>query len=139
MSAGNSYFVNFDKVPILVKDLCEKIEKADNVSILDRLKLSFDAHFDLVSIHPFYDGNGRTSRLLMNYLQLLFHLPMVIVFKEDKAEYFDSLIQTRREENLNIYRDFMCSQYEKYLALEIAKVQELNNKKDKGSNYSFVF
>jgi hypothetical protein len=34
----------------------------------------------------------------------------------------------------------MYSQYEKYLELEIAKAQELNsNKKDKGSNYSFVF
>ena len=139
-SAGNSYFVNFDKVPNLVNVLCEKINKANKDSVLDQLKLSFDAHFDLVSIHPFYDGNGRTSRLLMNYLQLLFHLPMSIVFKEDKAEYFDALIQTRKEKDLKIFRDFMSSQYEKYLNLEISKAQELNNnKKDKGSNYSFVF
>lgn len=140
VSAGNSYFVNFDKVPNLVNVLCEKINKANKDSVLDQLKLSFDAHFDLVSIHPFYDGNGRTSRLLMNYLQLLFHLPMSIVFKEDKAEYFDALIQTRKEKDLKIFRDFMSSQYEKYLNLEISKAQELNNnKKDKGSNYSFVF
>lgn len=94
----------------------------------------------LVSIHPFYDGNGRTSRLLMIYLQLLFQLPMAIVFKEDKAEYFDALIQTRKEKDVKIFRDFMSSQYEKYLNLEITKVNDLNNnKKDKGSNYSFVF
>ena len=92
------------------------------------------------SIHPFYDGNGRTSRLLMNYLQLVFHLPMAIIFKEDKAEYFDALVQTRKEKDLKIFRGFMYSQYEKYLMLEIAKVQELNgDKKDKGGNYSFVF
>lgn len=140
VSAGNSYFVNYDKVPNLVKTLCEKIEKAEKKTILEQLKLSFDAHFDLVSIHPFYDGNGRTSRLLMNYLQLLFHLPMAIVFKEDKAEYFDALIQTRKEKGLKKFRDFMNSQYEKYLNFEIAKAMDLNNnKKDKGSNYSFVF
>lgn len=62
------------------------------------------------------------------------------VFKEDKAEYFDALIQTRKEKDLTIFRNFMYQQYEKYLMLEIAKAQELNkDKKDKGSNYSFVF
>jgi Fic family protein len=76
VSAGNSYFVNFDKVPNLVKDLCGKIEKANRKSVLDQINLGFDAHFDLVTIHPFYDGNGRTGRLLMNYLQLLSHLPI---------------------------------------------------------------
>ena len=142
VSAGNSYFVNYDKVEMLVKNLCEAIEnKIKTVkTIEEKLDICFDAHFDLVSIHPFYDGNGRTSRLLMNYLQLIFHLPMAIVFKEDKAEYFDALMQTRQEKDLKIFRDFMYLQYGKYLKLEITKVQELNqNTKDKGSNYSFVF
>lgn len=140
VSAGNSYFVNYDKVEPLVKKLCEALQQRlkDNETLIQHIDCSLDAHFDLVSIHPFYDGNGRTSRLLMNYLQLLFKLPMSIVFKEDKAEYFDALIQTRKEKDLEIFRGFMYAQYEKYLTLEIAKAQELN-KKDKGSNYSFVF
>ena len=76
----------------------------------------------------------------MNYLQLVFKLPMSIVFKEDKAAYFDSLVQARKQENLKKFRHFMYSQYEKYLAMEIAKAEELNNNpKDKGSNYSFIF
>ncbi|MEO6328537.1 MAG: Fic family protein [Ginsengibacter sp.] len=54
--------------------------------MIEELNTSIDAHFDLVTLHPFYDGNGRTSRLLMNYLQLQANLPMAIVFKEDKAE-----------------------------------------------------
>lgn len=140
VSAGNSYFVNYDKVEPLVKKLCEALQQRlkDNETLIQQIDCSFDAHFDLVSIHPFYDGNGRTSRLLMNYLQLLFKLPMSIVFKEDKVEYFDALIQTRKEKDLEIFRGFMYAQYEKYLTLEIAKAQELN-KKDKGSSYSFVF
>ena len=142
VSAGNSYFVNFDKVEMLVKKLCEAIDnkRKSAKTIEEKIDCCFDTHFDLVSIHPFYDGNGRTSRLLMNYLQLLFHLPMAIVFKEDKTEYFDALIQTRKEKDLKIFREFMYLQYEKYLEIEIGKAQDLiNNKKDTGSNYSFVF
>ncbi len=142
VSAGNSYFVNYDKVEPLVNSLCEALKKRlkDNENLIQHIDCCFDAHFDLVSIHPFYDGNGRTSRLLMNYLQLLFKLPMSIVFKEDKAEYFDALIQTRKEKDLKIFRDFMYAQYEKYLTLEIAKADELkSNPKNKGNNYSFVF
>ena len=142
VSAGNAYLVNFDKVVPLVKQLCEELEIKVNEqhSPIEKINWCFDAHFDLVSIHPFYDGNGRTSRLLMNYLQLLFNLPMSIVFKEDKANYFDALIQARKEKKIAIFREFMYSQYEKYLSIEIAKADELNNSsKEKGNNFSFVF
>lgn len=125
MSAGNSYFVNSDKVPRLVEDFCNKIKKADKQNLLDQINLSFDAHFDLVTIHPFYGGNGRTSRLLMNYLQLLFQLPMSIVFKEDKAEYFESLVKTRKKEDKGIFREFMFLEYSKYLELEIEKFEKM--------------
>ncbi len=139
VSAGNSYFVNYDKVEKLVTGLCEKINNKldNNNSIEEKLNLSFDAHFELVSIHPFYDGNGRTSSLLMNYLQVFFNLPMAIVFKEDKAAYFEALQATRKKEDINIFRDFMYAQYEKYLHKEITAYEEmLNNKKD--THYRFL-
>ncbi len=44
--------------------------------------LTFEAHQRLVSIHPFNDGNGRTSRLLMNYVQRYYRQPLTIVFRE---------------------------------------------------------
>ena len=141
VSAGNSYFVSYDKVEGLVKKLCTGInEKLSGPSITEQLNISFDAHFDLVTIHPFYDGNGRASRLLMNYLQLLFQLPMCIVFKEDKSEYFESLVQTRQKEDITVFRKFMYDQYAKYLRLEIEKFEEI--KKDNNNNesgYSFIF
>lgn len=141
VSAGNAYFVGYEKVEALLKNLCEKInEKLQEKSILEQLNIAFDAHFDLVTIHPFYDGNGRTSRLLMNYLQLYFNLPLSIVFKEDKAEYFDALQQTRQQEDINIFKDFMYEQYSKYLQQEIDKFEKINNTdKKKGNDYSLIF
>ena len=140
VSAGNSYFVNYDKVEMLTANLVQKINDGfvQSKSRSSQINLSFDAHFDLLTIHPFYDGNGRTSRLLMNYIQQVFSLPFCIVFKEDKAEYFKALEETRSEENLEIFRSFMTLQYKKYLKNEIEKY-ELLKKTGKNSGYSLVF
>ena len=141
VSAGNTYFVGYEKVEPLVNKLCKEInEKLISVNtVTEKLQICFDAHFDLVTIHPFYDGNGRTSRLLMNYLQLYFTLPLSIVFKEDKAAYFETLQLTRKEENINIFRTFMFAQYAKYLQQEIEKFEQAQKDGGKGKGYSFVF
>ena len=75
----------------------------------------------------------------MNYLQLYFNLPLSIVFKEDKAAYFEALQQTRKEENIIIFRKFMYGQYAKYMLHEIEKFEEVNKGGAKGKGYSFVF
>lgn len=141
VSAGNTYFVSYDKVQGLVNKLCTTLADkiTTEVSVTDKMNICFDAHFDLVTIHPFYDGNGRTSRLLMNYLQLYFGLPMSIVFKEDKAAYFEALQQSRKLEDIGFFRKFMYTQYEKYLLLEIEKFEAMNKDAKKGGGYSFVF
>jgi Fic family protein len=141
VSAGSTYFVGYEKVEGLVKTLCitvnEKISSAGFIS--DKLNLCFDAHFDLVTIHPFYDGNSRTSRLIMNYLQLIFDLPTSIVFKEDKALYFDALQQARAKEDISVFRTFMYLQYNKYLKIEIDKFEQATKFPDKGKGYSLIF
>lgn len=141
VSAGSTYFVGYEKVEVLVKKLCtginEKISAAS--SVIQQLNICFAAHFDLVTIHPFYDGNGRTSRLLMNFLQLYFNLPLSIVFKEDKAAYFEALQLTRKEENITIFQDFMYLQYAKYLQQEIDKFEHSIQNGGKGRGFSFVF
>ena len=86
VSAGSTYFVSYQKVEELVTKLCVGINQKLSIvsSVIEKLNYSFDAHFDLVIIHPFYDSNGRTCRLLMNYLQLYFNLPLSIVLKKIK-------------------------------------------------------
>lgn len=58
---------------------------------LNPIELAARTHAEFVKIHPFVDGNGRTSRMLMNY-QLMFagFLPVSIA-KENRLEYFDAL------------------------------------------------
>jgi len=49
------------------------------------------AHFRLVDIHPFTDGNGRTARLLMNLILLREGYPPAIVRREDRLAYYTAL------------------------------------------------
>ena len=49
------------------------------------------AHADLVIIHPFRDGNGRTSRLAMNLELMRAGFPTAIIPVEDRAAYYQNL------------------------------------------------
>jgi Fic family protein len=144
--AGETRFPDFKKVSDLLKlfsdelnDKMNQFPTSTSTSIststststsTEILLTSFDAHFNLVSIHPFADGNGRVSRLLMNYIQHRFNQPLTIVFKEDKADYYKALVETRKHEDKNIFRKFMLEQYKKYLSLEIDKVLNSQKKVD---------
>ncbi len=143
VSAGGFYFINYDKVPSYTKSLIEKIakNKVEVSTLQQKLELSFAAHFDLVSIHPFYDGNGRTSRLLMNYLQATLSLPLAIVYKEDKADYFTALQTARKEESLQPFYLFMFNQYTQFLqqAIRLFKEKGQNKKPSSGNGYSLFF
>ncbi len=81
------------------------IDANDIAAIYD---LSFWAHYELVTIHPWADGNGRTCRLLMNLLQIEFDVLPTKVLKEDKAEYIQALVDTREQEDVNIFLDCMA-------------------------------
>ena len=82
------------------------IDPTDVAAVYD---LSFWAHFELVTIHPCADGNGRTCRLLMNLLQWEFDVLPTKVLKEDNAEYIQALIDTRENEDLNVFLN--CQAY----------------------------
>lgn len=146
VSAGGSYFPNYDKVVPYITELVNRLQNSLPITRDQKaqLELSFAAHFDLVSIHPFYDGNGRTNRLLMNYIQALFGLPLAIVFKEDKADYFVALQETRTQENMEIFYSFMFGQYKKHLENEITSYNQAMShsplpKKNKGNGFSLFF
>lgn len=135
VTAGETFFPNYQKVPRMLDDLCAEIQAKINVvkSVKEVIQLSFDVHYYLVSIHPFADGNGRTSRLLMNFIQAYHNKPLSIVYTEDKKEYIEALQKARETENIDVFREFMCGQYVKYLSEELEKFK----RQDK--NISFLF
>ena len=141
ISAGNNYFAGYQKVKEMVNKLweCIGLNTAVANNVVKQLNICFNAHFNWVTIHPFYNSNGRTACLLMNYQQLYFKLPLNIVFKEDKAAYFETLQLTRKEEDITLFRKFMLAQDAKYLQHEIAKFEQMDKDDSKGKAYSFVF
>ncbi|KKP80681.1 MAG: Fic/DOC family protein [Candidatus Moranbacteria bacterium GW2011_GWF1_35_5] len=55
------------------------------------VELASILHHKLVYIHPFFDGNGRTSRLAMNIILMQAGFPLVIVMKNDRKRYYKTL------------------------------------------------
>ena len=120
---GGKSYLSYQKVPARLTAFCEElnrkraaIDTADIASVYD---LSFWAHYELVTIHPWADGNGRTSRLLMNLLQWEFGVLPTKVLKEDKAEYIQALIDTREREDLNVFIDCMARNHCQHLQDDI--------------------
>jgi Fic family protein len=91
----------------------------DSKDLLEQYLLSFDAHLQLVTIHPWADGNGRMSRLIMNYIQFEFGLVPTKVKKEDKAEYIQALVDSREQDSTLPFREFMLREHLANLRKEI--------------------
>ena len=121
---GRSYLA-FQKVPQALQDFCLWLNHVRAVTpeddILAWYRLSFEAHYRLVTIHPWADGNGRMSRLVMNMLQFEQNLIPVKVLKEQKAAYIGALNQTRDNEDINIFCDTMLQLHNSNLQTEIAE------------------
>lgn len=120
---GGKSYMHYQKVPMKLQAFCEELNKrrkaidaSDVAAVYD---LSFWAHFELVTIHPWADGNGRTCRLLMNLLQIEYGVLPTKVLKEDKAEYIQALIDTREEDDINIFLNTMASLHCKHLKYDI--------------------
>lgn len=119
------YFPGFHKIPEFLKRFIESVnERIDHVTGNDVVKLAADVHYNFVNIHPFGDGNGRTSRILMNYIQLYHNEPLIKIFTEDRAEYIDALNETEEKEDANIFRDFICRQQIKFYEAELNKINK---------------
>lgn len=65
------------------------------------------AHTWFVTIHPFVDGNGRVSRLLLNLMLMRSGFPIAVITTEDKFRYYDSL-EASQSSDLSQFVDLLC-------------------------------
>lgn len=126
---GGRSYMNYQKVPAKLEEVCKQLnqrrsELSNLDDIIDKYLFSFDAHYQLVTIHPWVDGNGRMSRLVMNHLQYEFGLVPVKIVKEDKAEYIQALIDSREQESLEPFREFMLEEHVRNISKEIEKYKK---------------
>jgi Fic family protein len=121
VSAGRRQFPDAKKIEYLLKQMITEFN--ENVGLAktfeQKCTLAFKLHFDFVSIHPFGDGNGRTSRLLMNYVQACFSLPLSIVFRTNRIQYIEAIENARKTENLDSFYRFMFAQYSRLMKAEL--------------------
>ncbi len=120
---GGKSYLSYLKVPERLAAFCEELNKrrkainpSNACAVYD---LSFWAHYELVTIHPWADGNGRTGRLLMNLLEMEFDVLPVKVLKEDKATYIQALIDTREKEDIGIFQNCMAELHAQHLKADI--------------------
>ncbi len=86
-------FASVEETPILMHELIawykSEIVKKDFNPVITATEF----HYKFIRIHPFDDGNGRTARIVMNFILLQFGYPPVIIKTEDKSNYFAVLRQ----------------------------------------------
>lgn len=104
-------FPNAAKIPQLMQDFGQWLE-----ATAPSPAISFDAHYRLVAIHPFSDGNGRTARLLMNLLLLRQAYPPVAVRPEHREAYLDVLEHASVHEDPVPFQRFMHERLDATLA-----------------------
>lgn len=120
---GGKSYMSYLKVPERLATFCEELNRRrkaiDPTDVCAVYDLSFWAHYELVTIHPWADGNGRTSRLLMNLLQMEFDVLPTKVLKEDKATYIQSLIDTREAEDIALFQNCIATLHAQHLRTDI--------------------
>ena len=90
---------------------------------LNDIELSAWTHAEFVRIHPFADGNGRTSRLLMNYQLMSKGFAPISIAKENRLAYFETLEEYAVNKNLQPFADMIAELEEQQLDRYIAMIR----------------
>ncbi len=114
----------------LMKNLDDYLNESDEFSPLIKLAIQ---HYQFESIHPFYDGNGRTGRII-NVLYLILHglLENPILYLsnfiiENKSDYYRLLQQVRLNENWEEWILFILHGVEQTAKDTISQIKKINN------------
>jgi Fic family protein len=116
------------KVDELMNELLEWVNEKNHIPILIKAMMF---HHRMVWIHPFFDGNGRTVRLMFNLLLMRAGYPPAIILQQDRKKYYDALNKANQgnyekllllilqavERSLDIYLSHLGNDNESYLPI----------------------
>ena len=112
-----------------VSELVDELIDWTNTSNINSVIKAAIFHHRFVWIHPFFDGNGRTARLLFNIIFMKMGFPPAIILKNDRKKYYDGLNKANNEDyskllllvlqalerSLDIYLSSLNNNYENYM------------------------
>ncbi len=93
-ATGETYFyASVEETPAKMQELMEWYKEAKQNNAIHPLILAALFHYKFVAIHPFDDGNGRLSRILMNLILMRNGFPPVVIKMGDRQNYYALLNQ----------------------------------------------
>lgn len=113
----HDYVTGKDEIGALPEDardeVLELLEELKDIKDKDALTAAAYFHAKFENIHPFADGNGRTGRLIMNYFLVIHNHPPIVIYAEDRKDYYDALESWDSQQKLDLLCDFLKHQTEK--------------------------
>ena len=119
------YFASPEETPARMHDLLDWYRKKAEEKDVSPITLAAQFHYRFIRIHPFDDGNGRTARILMNFILMQFGYPPAIIKTEDKQNYFAVL----RQADAGVLEPFV-----EYITANVIRSLELMIKGAKGES-----
>jgi fido (protein-threonine AMPylation protein) len=119
------------ETPIKMGELIEWFRNEVEKKELHPIELAAILHYNFVCIHPFDDGNGRISRLLMNYVLLNNDYPPIIIKSDDKSNYLSALHDADTG-NIQSFIDYISRQviWSLEISLRAAKNESIEEEQD---------
>ncbi|MBI5636165.1 Fic family protein [Candidatus Micrarchaeota archaeon] len=89
IEGSNVVLPKWREVPVLMKKVFSELNNKNRgvKAVYSAVKV----HYDTVRVHPFIDGNGRLSRLLMNFRLMRAGFPPTILRKQERRAYYSAL------------------------------------------------
>ena len=86
-------FASPEETPAMMSDLIAWYRDKSAKNETNPILIASEFHYRFIRIHPFDDGNGRTARIIMNFILMQSGYPPVVIKTEDKQNYFSVLRQ----------------------------------------------
>ena len=108
----------------VAEEMAELLAELKEISDEKALTAAAYFHAKFENIHPFADGNGRTGRLLMNYLLVLHSHPPIVIHEEDRRAYFEALESWNSAQDLKPLIGFLKEQTVKTWQKQIERAEK---------------